>query len=423
MAAAAALALPATGALLAIGAPQASAAVVSPGNGASYTTPATVNIRADYGRSGTANALSVTPPGGGAVQVASAPGNVNGGTMSYDLDLGCWTSCTPAPNGTWTVTQSGGTSSSSTFVTRIAPQAPSGVSAEPTGSREVRVRWEAGPEPDLVGYALYEGSSVVKDGIGLSACDGGSCSTTVSYASEGSGAHSYSLRALRSAGPGSGSTLESPMSSLGLRHARGGARLAAGRRPGQRLERRHRRRQHDRRRHGGSTGGGTGGSTTGGTGGSTTAPGSGSGTPSSGPTSAPAAGQPGAPTGDAAVTGTSPSAAPGADPDQVAVAQRRAFATGFTAFGPKLGIPKLPPLPQAPSPEVAPLADGEFAPTLGFEDQVVTERVEAAGTSRVPTFVSSAVDSEQLARSTAGALVLLLAGAHLRRWLGAATPE
>lgn len=37
----------------------------------------------------------------------------------------------------------------------------------------------------------------------------------------------------------------------------------------------------------------------------------------------------------------------------------------------------------------------------------------------VPRALGSLIDSEQLAKSTAGALVLLLTGAHLRRWLGA----
>jgi hypothetical protein len=41
----------------------------------------------------------------------------------------------------------------------------------------------------------------------------------------------------------------------------------------------------------------------------------------------------------------------------------------------------------------------------------------------VGAVVGSALDSERLIRSTAGALVLLLAGAHLRRWLGTTAEE
>ncbi len=117
-------------------------------------------------------------------------------------------------------------------------------------------------------------------------------------------------------------------------------------------------------------------------------------------------------------------AAPGGPSGRVNgdIASRRAFAQGFKTFGPPLGIPKLPPLPQAPAPAIAPeLEDGTFEGTLGFEDQVLTERVEVAQgrTGRVSEVVGTALDSERLATSTAGALLLLLGGAHLRRWLGA----
>jgi len=119
-------------------------------------------------------------------------------------------------------------------------------------------------------------------------------------------------------------------------------------------------------------------------------------------------------------------AAPG-NQAAAAVAQRRAFSSGFAAFGVKLGIPKLPPLPQTQgqAPSVAePLPDGTFEPTLGFQDQVVEERVETQGPARrVTTVVENALDSDQLARSTAGALLLLLAGAHLRRWIAAAPKD
>jgi hypothetical protein len=53
----------------------------------------------------------------------------------------------------------------------------------------------------------------------------------------------------------------------------------------------------------------------------------------------------------------------------------------------------------------------------------VQERVEVAApspTERVSSVVSTAFDRDRLLRSTAAALVLLLAGAHLRRWLAAA---
>jgi hypothetical protein len=106
------------------------------------------------------------------------------------------------------------------------------------------------------------------------------------------------------------------------------------------------------------------------------------------------------------------------------VAERRAFALTFKAFAPKLGIPKLPPLPNA-SPAVAPLPDGTFEKTLGYKDVVKTEKIDSpqAAARRVTGAVGSALDSAQFLRSIAGALVLLLLAAHLRRWLGSHTPE
>ncbi|MCW2607727.1 MAG: hypothetical protein JWO60_2420, partial [Frankiales bacterium] len=102
-------------------------------------------------------------------------------------------------------------------------------------------------------------------------------------------------------------------------------------------------------------------------------------------------------------------------------------ALGFQAFGPKLGLPKLPPLPASgvAAPAVAPLADGTFAPELPFEEQVVDERVPTVASGpvgRVTSAVGAVVDSERLARGGAGALVLFLLVAHVRRFLAQA-PE
>jgi hypothetical protein len=70
---------------------------------------------------------------------------------------------------------------------------------------------------------------------------------------------------------------------------------------------------------------------------------------------------------------------------------------------------------------VAQLPDGTFEPTLGFEDQELGPPGGVA--ARVTSTVGAAFVSEQIVRSTAGALVLMLAGAHLRRWLSTAPPE
>ncbi len=425
-AAAVAATLPLAGGLLLAVAPAASAAVTAPGDGTVFTTYSSFRITATYAASGTAHRLTLTSPGGPAVQIASAAAdNLSGGTMTYDMDTGCWTvGCSGtnlAPNGTWTITQSGGSSGTSTFVTRIRPAAPASVSATALNPREARVSWRTGSEPDLTGWAVLEGADVVVSGIGRDACSAGTCSAVVSYATEGSGDHTFTVQAFRSVAPGSSSTLDSPLSAPATTRLESPPPPPPAEEPDS----------------GGTSGeGGSGGTSSEPSSGSGTSGGSGSGsggTSGSGGSTGGSSG--GGTTGSGGTTsgsggGTAPLGAgtveSGATADQQAVAQRKAFALGFSTFGPKLGIPKLPPLPQAQSPAIAPeLPDGTFEPTLGFQDQVLTERVPVASTptERVRNVVGSALDSERLVRSTAGALVLLLAGAHLRRWLGSAATE
>ncbi|MCW2779144.1 MAG: hypothetical protein JWN17_2869, partial [Frankiales bacterium] len=127
------------------------------------------------------------------------------------------------------------------------------------------------------------------------------------------------------------------------------------------------------------------------------------------------------PSAGAAPAGTTPVAA------GAVAAAADDFALTFKAFGPKLGLPKLPPLPATgvALPDVAPLADGSFGSQLPFGQKEVSEKVPLASgpVGRVRQVVTSAVDAERLARSIAAALVLLLAGAHLRRWLGQAPAD
>ncbi len=407
-----ALALPMAGALLLVGAPGASAAVQQPGNGTVFAADRDVRIvmSADHPRG--ASSLTLTSPGGPAVTVASDGGSA---PLTYALDTGCWTypsdSCTgrvPAANGTWVVEQTGSTTDKVSFVLRIAPKAPEGLAAEPVDGRTVRLSWRRGVEPDLTGYVLSEGGSPIRT-ISASTCEGTACSATVAYEREGTGEHSYLLQSVRSDGgdgtlQSSGSPASTTLAAPTPSPAPG---PSGGPAPG-----------------GGGTPGGTpgGGTASGGPAPSTASPGV-SGKPNS--TASPGAGASasGAP-GTTSGGGTTAFRPSGGTAAEQAIAQRRAFATSFSAFGPKLGIPKLPPLPQSPTPDVAPLPDGGFSPTLGFEDQVVRERVESQGpAARVTTVVGNALDSEQLVRSTAGALVLLLIGAHLRRWLAVSSED
>lgn len=388
-----AVALPLSGSLLLAAAPAAGAAINQPVDGATFETNRSVEISASYeSSSGGTERLLLTSPGGPEVEIAAEPGDVSGGTLDHTLELGCWAGCRPAPNGTWKIRQEGSTSASSTFVTKIAPAAPTDLRAMALNPREVQVTWRLGPEPDLVAWDVFEGAAVVKAGVERATCEGSSCSAVVSYGSPNSGEHTYTVRAYRAVQPGSPETIGSPMSRPAS--VRLAAAPSASPTPAEG--------QSDSGSTGGSAGGTGGGSGAGSTDGS--AGGSGSGTAAPAPAAPPA----------------------GATADERAVAQRKAFALGFSAFGPKLGIPKLPPLPQAEPPAIAPeLADGTYEPTLGFQDQVVRERVEVAQppNNQVRNVVGTALDSERLLRSTAAALVLLLAGAHLRRWLSASHQE
>lgn len=410
-----ALCLPLSGVLLAVTATGAAAAVTNPGDGTVFSADTRVTLRADFPASGADNKLTLTGPGGVAVVVASVPANrFEGGELSYALDTSCWVfpsdRCSgrqPAPNGAWTLTQSGGATDRVGFSLRIAPRAPASVAATAESSREVRVSWRRGEEPDLTGFTIFEGSVAVKDGIDVSTCsDSGACSSVLTT---DFGEHTYRVRASRLVAPGSSATLESPLSgaaTVTLAPPAPSPQPSPAPAPGQSPA---------------PAGGGPSGqpgtprpvATSAGSNG-------GAGKGSGGASAAPRSGSSGK--GPIAVGQASP--APGTSVTEAAVAQRKAFALSFSSFGPKLGIPKLPPLPQAQSPSIAaPLPDGTFEPTLGFEPQVVLERVPTIGQGparRVSTVVGNALDSERLARSTAGALVLLMLGAHLRRWLGTA---
>ena len=403
----AALLIPLSGAGLLLSATPASAAtgITAPGNGTDYTSDTTVHITATVDKNtGSAQLRLQSPaPGSAAETVDSASTSLTAGaSLSYDFDTatcatypGACSGRAEAPNGAWTVTLvSGGQAvDTSTFTLRIAPRAPHSVSARADGYRAVVLSWAKGDEPDLVGWTVYADGNAGQD-VGTDACSGTACSTTLTYAQDGTGQHTYSLVAHRQVAPGSADTVDSPQSSEAT------ATLDSPPPPpppspspsdtGSGTT-------------GGSTGGGTtGDSTTGGStgGGSSTGGSTGSGTSTGG--------------------STGRSTAIGSSKAPATLAQRRAFALTFKAFAPKLGIPKLPPLPAAQGPSVAPLPDGTYEKTLGYKDVVKTEKVSTpqAAARRVTGAVGSALDSDQFLRSIAGALVLLLVAAHLRRWLG-----
>ncbi|MBW3648591.1 MAG: hypothetical protein KY440_12645 [Actinobacteria bacterium] len=388
-----ALVLPLSGVLLVAAAPPASAEITSPGNGAVIDTNRTFDITASY--RGLSSKLRLTPPRGQEVVLAEGPDSATETTLAHPFNTSCWDGtrnpCSadrPAPNGEWRVRQTqfdvigqndDATISTSTFRLRIPARPPTGVTADASAPQQVRLSWRHGAEPDLTGFAVFEGETQVKT-LARGDCRDGACTTVIDYQADGVGPHTYTVSAFRSTGVPGEPPLESrsdpspPVTVL----------------PGAGLP--------------GPVGDVVPGTE------ASPAPGS--------PASAsPAPGEPTASRSPAAARpgGSAPAA-------NSTAARRQAFSSGFSAFGPKLGVPKLPPLPQAPA--VAQLPDGTFEPTLGFEDQELGEPGPPGGVAaRVTSTVGAAFVSEQIVRSTAGALVLLLAGAHLRRWLSTAPPE
>jgi hypothetical protein len=410
-----ALLAPLSGAGLLLAAAPAFAAtgITAPGNGVDYTTDATVHITATVDKNTGSAELRLTSPAAGssAQTVDSASTSLTAGaSLSYDFDTATCASfpasCSgraEAANGQWTVTLlSGGKAvDTSSFVLRIAPHAPAAVTARADGYRAVVLSWAKGDEPDLTGWTVYADGSPGQD-VGTDACSGSSCSTTVTYDQDGTGDHTYSLVAHRKVAPDSTDTLDSPQSSQAT------ATLDSPPPPPPPSPA-------PDNGSGGTTGGSTGGSSTSSTGGSSSGGSAGTSGGTAGGSSTGSTG--GSSTGGSSASGSS--SAIGTSKAPATLAQRRAFALTFKAFAPKLGIPKLPPLPNA-QPNVAPLPDGTYEKTLGYKDVVKTEKVSTpqATVRRVTGVVGSALDSTQFLRSIAGALVLLLVAAHLRRWLG-----
>ncbi len=400
----------------------AAGSITDPVDGTVFDRSTSFTIKASINTT-TSTDLVLQGPGSGPQVVDNGRGTVTDGNaaLSYFFDTSCSTfpsrSCSgsaPAANGSWTITLRGGASDSRSFVLRIPPAAPANLSAAGQGFRAATVTWRRGAEPDLTGYVLYDNGAVAQE-VGLSACNGSSCSTTVTYDRDGTGAHAYSLIAKRLAAAGSSATLSSarsseasvtlgspppppPPSPTSSPTPTAGSGGAGGATPSP----------------GGGTTGGSGtpsGGTAGGAGSGPSAGGSSGSGSSSG-------GSSGGASSDNKGIGTGTSSTPA-----TAIAQRRAFGLSFSAFGPKLGIPKLPPLPATQPAVAAPLPDGSFEPTLGYTDVTTQEKVSApeAAVRRVGDAVGLAVDSERLVTSLAGALILLVLAGHLRVWLGKPT--
>ncbi len=339
-------------------------------------TGSTVDIRANVS-SARATDLTLTDPVDTAqpvvVDTSSGPAVMD--PLSFPLHTGCWrrsktcTGVAPAPNGTWTVTVTDTTGSKGqrrTFVLAVPPATPAGFSARGSGSRQVTFNWTKGAEPDLTSYTLYDGAGkVLRDGISKSdACHGSSCSYILTYPADAPGRHDFALTSHRSTSPTPGSTtLASPA------RATASAALASpsAARP-------------------------------------TVAAGPSQGAAGSGPNG------PGSP-GSSGATVVLPPGDSGAG---------RALGQTLSAFAPNLALAQLPALPDTPGPTLAeaPLPLGTYKPELPYKPVVAQDPISAAGpVQRAAHTAAAALDTGQLLRSLAGALVLLLAGAHLRRLL------
>lgn len=364
-----------------------------------------------------ATKLTVTGPGGFSASRTQA--NIrNAETLTISVP-------STSANGAYTGTLSDNSDKRTAYL-NAAPGTPSGFSAQGSGARDVSFTWSGSSDADA-GYVLYdENGGVISSSI--SPCSG-TCSYALYYPNDNPGSHSYQLAAKRSsAGCGScGPYVESGRASAS-------ATLTTPPPPapsptpeptaapttdpttdpsG-----------------GGSTGGDTGstggdtGSGTGSTGGSGTGT-SGSGTGSTGSGTGSTSGSGTGSSGSGTTSGASASPTSGGKvgiPSLSApiVQKRVAFATGFSAFGPSLGIPKLPPLPDIslPAGGEGALPLGTFQPVLPYQAPAGEETETADGTLAKPVAaVKDVLDSERLAKSLAGALIFLLVGAHLRRFL------
>jgi hypothetical protein len=414
-----ALLVPLSGAglLLSAAPAQAASGITAPGNGVTYTTDTQVHITATVDRNtGNAQLRLQSPVSGSSPETVDSASTTltAGASLSYYFDTAtCATfpnSCSgraEAANGDWAVSlvSGGQVVDTSSFTLRIAPRAPRGLSATADGYRAVVLNWTKGDEPDLTGWTVYADGSPSQE-VGTGACSGTGCSTTVTYSEDGTGQHRYVLIAHRRVSPGSSETLDSTESTEVT------ATLDAPPPPPPASS------DSGSGTTGGSTGdGSTGDATTGGTTGDSST----GGTTGDSSTGGSSTGTTGGSTGSGTSTGgtTGKTTAIGSSKTPATLAQRRAFALTFKAFAPKLGIPKLPPLPAAQGPSVAPLPDGTYEETLGYKDVVRTEKVDGPKTAarRVTGAVSSALDSDQFLRFMAGALILLLLAAHARRWL------
>lgn len=191
-----AMSIPVLGALPA---DAATTAVISPANGAVITSGTSVTVKAHYDFA-LKMQLRVDGPGIGDTFLKESSW---AGDLSAPLEL--------RRNGKYKAYLKGSITNqvydSNTFTVRIAPAAPTGVSARASGGKVV-VQWNRGYEDDLLGYSLSGSGVRSKSGSMGSLCSGTSCSASLPL-TRSSGTVSVGVRARRSTGTG-GSLYSSP---------------------------------------------------------------------------------------------------------------------------------------------------------------------------------------------------------------------
>lgn len=201
--------------LLPVAPASAASGITSPGAGEVVAAESVVPLRAVVDGPVTGpSELSLLAPDSTTAEVVAVSTTPGGGELSYDLDTACATAvCAgrrPAANGAWTVRLSGAAEDERTFVLRIPPAAPLGVEAV-RSEGGVLVRWQRGAEPDLRAYRVEDAAGrVVRDRIGLDACDAERfCSAEVPEA-----AGAWAVRAFRATCPDCTDLLPSPASDV-----------------------------------------------------------------------------------------------------------------------------------------------------------------------------------------------------------------
>ncbi|HVE62967.1 MAG TPA: hypothetical protein VNB94_04105 [Mycobacteriales bacterium] len=408
----------------------ATGSISEPAAGQTFTNGSTFVLRAQVNRGvndGAKVAMTLQLPGSSTeFEVASQSGGPAAGgrfDLQYTYDPSCPSfpgiPCDgrPAPNGTHVIRLRGTSNAvERTFVMKVPPRRTTGVRAVNTGDYQITVRWDRGTEPDLAGYDVYSnGDSRIGQDLAPDTTE-----FVVNYPAGAEGEKVFYLVAKRRACPGCNEVLEAPRSDQAT------ARIDAPPPPPPSQDPNatpppSSSAPSPNPSSGGSSGGGSSANPSAGP--------SGSAAPSSGPNSSPGSGAPGGSSGAGSGTEPSRSASPSSDgspggrPSAPIIAQRQAFALTFRNFQPKLGAPKLPPLPNFTDPEVFE-EEGTFEETLDFGEQDVEELVSSAqgGGSRsvVEEFVTEAFEGRKLWSSIGWSLILFLIAGHLRRWLNAA---